>query len=160
MKKTAGNRKRIFISSVQKELQPERKAIKDFVENDPLLRRFFDVFLFENLPACEGRADEVYLEEVGRCDVYVGILANEYGSRQHSVLAPAEYELPKDAVTEAIVNAVAHRDYTSNARTSSRCACFISFTQPSRFARQCLVNWDSLYGNRFASGSSGTSIKV
>ena len=68
MKKTAGNRKRIFISSVQKELQPERKAIKDFVENDPLLRRFFDVFLFENLPACDRRANEVYLEEVGlRC---------------------------------------------------------------------------------------------
>lgn len=37
------------------------------------------------------------------------------GTREHSVQAPAEYELPKEAVTEAIVNAVAHRDYTSNA---------------------------------------------
>jgi predicted HTH transcriptional regulator len=37
------------------------------------------------------------------------------GTREHSVQAPAEYELPKEAVTEAIVNAVAHRDYNSNA---------------------------------------------
>ena len=29
--------------------------------------------------------------------------------------APVTYELPKQAVAEAIVNAVAHRDYTSNA---------------------------------------------
>lgn len=32
-----------------------------------------------------------------------------------SVQSPVEYELPKQAVSEAIVNAVAHRDYTSNA---------------------------------------------
>ena len=29
--------------------------------------------------------------------------------------APVEFELPREAVAEAIVNAVAHRDYTSNA---------------------------------------------
>jgi len=37
------------------------------------------------------------------------------GTRAQSVQAPSEYELPKEAVAEAIVNAVAHRDYTSNA---------------------------------------------
>ena len=35
---------RIFISSVQKELQAERQAVRDFVRGDPLLRRFFDLF--------------------------------------------------------------------------------------------------------------------
>ena len=29
--------------------------------------------------------------------------------------APVAYEIPKEVVTEAIVNAIAHRDYTSNA---------------------------------------------
>ncbi len=36
------------------------------------------------------------------------------GTRELSNQVPIEYELPRGAVTEAIVNAVAHRDYTSN----------------------------------------------
>lgn len=36
------------------------------------------------------------------------------GTRDKSVQAPIQYEIPRAAVTEAIVNAVAHRDYTSN----------------------------------------------
>jgi len=41
----------IFVSSAQKELKAERRAIKDYVHADPLLNRFFGVFLFEDLPA-------------------------------------------------------------------------------------------------------------
>lgn len=37
------------------------------------------------------------------------------GTRDHSTDAPVDYELPESAVAEAIANAVAHRDYTSNA---------------------------------------------
>lgn len=48
-------RERIFVSSVQKELASERRAVADFIRNDPLLRRFFDVFLFEDLPAGDRR---------------------------------------------------------------------------------------------------------
>ena len=40
----------IFISSVQKEFQAERRAIADFVRGDPLMLRYFDLFLFEDLP--------------------------------------------------------------------------------------------------------------
>lgn len=54
----------IFVSSVQKELAAERRALKEYVHNDPLLRQFFEVFLFEDLPASGRRADEVYLGEV------------------------------------------------------------------------------------------------
>lgn len=88
----AAHRKRIFISSVQKELQAERRAIKEFVQNDPLLRRFFDVFLFEDLPATDRRADEVYLEEVGRCDIYVGLFGGQYGFENTNGLSPTEQE--------------------------------------------------------------------
>ena len=69
----------IFVSSVQKELAPERRAVKDFVEGDPLLRRFFSVFLFEDTPASGRRADAVYLAEVDRCSIYFALLGNEYG---------------------------------------------------------------------------------
>ena len=70
----------IFVSSVQKELAEERAAVRDFVRGDALLRRFFDVFLFEDLPASDRRTDEVYLDEVGRCDLYLGIFGSEYGN--------------------------------------------------------------------------------
>ena len=48
-------------------------------------------------------------------DFVLSKINRHIGTREHSVQAPATYELPKEAVTEAIVNAVAHRDYTSNA---------------------------------------------
>ena len=81
---------RIFISSVQKELAVERRAVRDFVEGDALLRRFFTVFLFEDLPAGDQRADEVYLGEVDRCDVYVGLFGNDYGFEDAAGVSPTE----------------------------------------------------------------------
>lgn len=88
----SGQRKTIFVSSVQKEFQAERRVIKDFMLNDPLLRRFFDVFLFEDLPAQDRRPDDAYLAEVGRSDVYVGLFGNEYGFEDSDGLSPTERE--------------------------------------------------------------------
>ena len=56
---------RIFISSVQKEFAQERAALRDYLRGDALMRRFFEPFLFEDVPAADRRADEVYLDEVG-----------------------------------------------------------------------------------------------
>ena len=55
----------IFISSVQKEFAEERRALFDYIKKDPLLRRFYDVFLFEDLPASGRRPDEAYLGRGG-----------------------------------------------------------------------------------------------
>ncbi len=57
-------RKQLFISSVQKELAAERRMLKEYVHGDLLLRRFFEVFLFEDKPASDRHIDEVYLQEV------------------------------------------------------------------------------------------------
>ena len=46
-------RQRIFISSVQREFAKERKALAEYVRKDAILGRFFDVFLFEEVPAQE-----------------------------------------------------------------------------------------------------------
>ena len=83
---------RIFISSVQKELAAERRAIRDFVRGDPLFRRFFDVFLFEDMPASDRRADDVYLDEVGSCALYVGLFGQEYGKEDSDGVSPTERE--------------------------------------------------------------------
>ena len=92
------NRSSIFISSVQKELAEDRLAVKAFIENDPLLRRFFTVFLFEDLPAGDRRADAVYLAEVDRCAVYLGLFGNEYGFEDAEGKSPTEREFDRATV--------------------------------------------------------------
>jgi len=54
--------------------------VADSIRNDPLLRRFFDVFLFEELPARDQRSDDVYLDDVRQAAVCLGIFSNEYGA--------------------------------------------------------------------------------
>lgn len=48
-------------------------------------------------------------------DFVMSKIARSVGTRAEGPQAPVEYELPREAVLEALVNAVAHRDYTSNA---------------------------------------------
>jgi hypothetical protein len=60
---------RIFISSVQKEFAVERAALRDYLRGDALMRRFFEAFLFEELPAADRRVDQAYLDAVGDCDL-------------------------------------------------------------------------------------------
>lgn len=48
-------------------------------------------------------------------DFVMSKITRAVGTRSQGPEAPVEYELPRDAVAEAIVNAVVHRDYTSNA---------------------------------------------
>lgn len=70
---------RLFVSSVQKEFAPERAALRAYLRGDPLLRRFIEPFLFEDVPAADRRADDVYLDEVARCDLYLGLFGDDYG---------------------------------------------------------------------------------
>lgn len=88
-------KQQLFISSVQKELASERRAIRDFIRNDALFSQYFDVFLFEDLPAADRRADETYLDEVSASAIYLGIFANEYGSRDKNGVSPIEYEFDR-----------------------------------------------------------------
>jgi ATP-dependent DNA helicase RecG len=48
-------------------------------------------------------------------DFVLSKLNRSVGTREHGPAAPVAYEIPPDAVREAIVNAVAHRDYASSA---------------------------------------------
>ena len=42
-----------------------------FLKTDALRGRYFDAFLFENLPASDHKTDKVYLEEVARSDLSI-----------------------------------------------------------------------------------------
>ena len=83
---------RIFISSVQKEFAQERATLRDYLQGDPLLGRFFAPFLFEDVPAADRRADALYLDEVDRSDIYLGLLGNEYGPENADGLSSTQRE--------------------------------------------------------------------
>jgi hypothetical protein len=84
---------KIFISSVQKEFEQVRHDLKAFLIGDVFLHRFIaDVFLFEELPAQDRRADQLYLSEVSRCDIYLGIFGNMYGFEDTEGVSPTERE--------------------------------------------------------------------
>ncbi len=116
--------RRIFISSVQRELAKERKAIVDAVLKNPQLARFFSTFAFEfDVSAGDKRTDEVYLAELAVSDVYVGIIGNDIKEKLdlriggHTLGAQSDdtFEIDERIVTEMINNGIAHRDYAVSA---------------------------------------------
>lgn len=86
---------RIFLSSVQKEFARERAALRDYLRGDVLMRRFFEVFLFEDVPAADRRADVMYLDEVDRCDLYLALFGDEYGFEDAKGISPTQREFER-----------------------------------------------------------------
>ncbi len=89
---------RIFISSVQREFAQEREHLRNYLRSDPLMRRYFEVFLFEDVPASDRQPDTVYLDEVERSDIYVGLFGKDYGFEDATGVSPTEREF--DRATE------------------------------------------------------------
>ena len=83
---------KIFISSVQSEFKDERIALKTFIEKDKLLGNYFDVFLFENLPAKGAPSEKTYLKELAQSDVFILLLGKEYGNVGADGISPIERE--------------------------------------------------------------------
>ena len=86
------NHSLIFISSVQREFAQERVALRDYLHDDPLMRQFFDVFLFEDMPAFDRRPDSLYLDKVEQSQIYVGLFGDDYGSEDADGISPTERE--------------------------------------------------------------------
>ncbi|MCX5751209.1 MAG: DUF4062 domain-containing protein [Candidatus Saganbacteria bacterium] len=83
---------KIFISANQKEMKTERLSLRAFILSDVLLKKHFDVFVFEDTPAKGISSEATYLEEVRNCDVYIGILGNQYGNAGKDGLSATEKE--------------------------------------------------------------------
>ena len=88
--------KRLFISSVQKEFEHERAAIKRMIESDPILKPYFTVFVFEiDAPASDKSTQQVYLGEIEKSDIYLVLIGNRYGYCREGELSPTEQEFDK-----------------------------------------------------------------
>lgn len=84
---------RIFVSSVQSEFKVERRELKAFLTGDPVLKDFVaSVFLFEDVPAGQRPPDGVYLPELDRTDIYIGLFGQSYGNADRDGVSPTERE--------------------------------------------------------------------
>ena len=85
-------RKQIFISSVQSEFDYTRDKLASFINNDPYWSQFFYAFIFENLPASRRSPSDIYLGEIDKCTIYLGIIGLRYGKLNENGLSATEQE--------------------------------------------------------------------
>ena len=83
---------KIFISSNRAEFLNERKLIKESIENDIILNRFFKVFSFEDEPASGKTPKQRYNDAVLESDIYIGLIGSNYGTVLESGISPTETE--------------------------------------------------------------------
>lgn len=70
---------RVFISSVQKELELERAAVASLITTDPFLNLHCVPVRFEHEPPSARPARQGYLATLRGCALYLLVIANEYG---------------------------------------------------------------------------------
>jgi ATP-dependent DNA helicase RecG len=83
-------KKRVFISSVQKELEVERVAIAGAISIDDTLSRICDIVLYDREPLFGKRINKPYLRCLDSCDIYILVLDREYGSVEDTISATHE----------------------------------------------------------------------
>jgi ATP-dependent DNA helicase RecG len=92
------NKLNIFVSSVQKELEDERVIIQNLLSTDPFLAANTIPILYEFEPASTEKALEGCLKALGACQVYVLIVATQYGTRVGDLsITHTEYQCAKKA---------------------------------------------------------------
>lgn len=80
----------VFISSVMEELAAERRALAE-----ALRRLGLRPVLFEDLGGRDETAQRAYLAGVGQAEIYIGIIAERYGTMQPSGRSPTHEEYRK-----------------------------------------------------------------
>jgi ATP-dependent DNA helicase RecG len=107
---------RIFVSSVEKELQLERAAVAQLVSTDPFLQQHCLPVLFEQEPPPPHPAQRPYLDALRGCAIYVLLLANEYGVPDGELSATHhEYRLAQQLKLPTVVLLKGRADDTRSA---------------------------------------------
>ena len=78
---------RVFVSSVQKELEIERVAIASLITTDPWLLQHCEPVLFEKEPAPARKSSQPYLKCLESCQIYLLLIHKEYGKPDGSLSA-------------------------------------------------------------------------
>ena len=83
---------------MQSEFAQERAMLGEYIRQDALFSRYFDPFLFEELPAQDLSAQKAYLDAAANTDVYLALVGERYGYEDGEGVSPTEREY--DAATE------------------------------------------------------------
>lgn len=139
--------KQIFISSVQKEFERERAAIKKMIETDPIIKPYFRAFVFEiDAPAADKTTRQVYLDEIAKSDIYLVLIGDKYGYCQGDEPSPTEQEFDK-ADELGLVKLVMVQG-TDNSQREPREAQFLNKVSDGRVrVRYQSADADSLIGD-------------
>lgn len=87
---------RVFISSVQKELENERLAVLSLISTDSFLQAHCEPVLYEFEPASPGKAIEECLALLNTCDICLTIIWKEYGHAVDGIsVTRQEYRLAR-----------------------------------------------------------------
>jgi len=87
----------VFVSSVQKELEDERLIVQNLINTDPFLFAHCTSVLYEYEPASPDKALEGCIKALDACQVYVLIVAQQYGSLVGELsITHAEYRRAKE----------------------------------------------------------------
>ena len=88
---------RLFVSSVQKELEDERLIVQNLVSTDPFLSAHCMPVLYELEPASPAKALAGCIEALDRCNVYLLIVGVQYGTLVDDLsITHAEYRRAKE----------------------------------------------------------------
>jgi predicted HTH transcriptional regulator len=110
---------RIFVSSVQKELELERVAVASWVSADPQLADVCEVVLFEKEPLSGKRIRKPYLECLETCQIYLLIVDCEYGNPPEFSATHEEYRFAYAKGLPILIFLKGKTDYRREAKTKA-----------------------------------------
>lgn len=84
---------KIFLSSNRSEFIEERLFIKKSLAEDPLLKNWITIFLFEeDVESSSPPPKDIYVSEVRISDIYIGLLGYTYGNITEEGISATELE--------------------------------------------------------------------
>src|ERR1700682_5783412 len=87
---------RVFVSSVQKELENERLAVLSLISTDAFLQVHCEPVLYEFEPASPEKAAQECLDLLGGCEMCLAIIWKDYGHAVDGIsITRREYRLAR-----------------------------------------------------------------
>ena len=88
---------KVFVSSVEKELEDERLIVQNLIQTDSFLQKHCTPVLYEFEPASPEDAVKECLDLVSKCQIYILIVGSEYGHEVNGLsITHQEYRCAKD----------------------------------------------------------------